>query len=90
MSERISAEQDFQNDITAVYNWARDWKLAFNESKILHLSFRTGVRALETTYVYVILFVLKTAGIIMSSDLNWSSHYDNILAPKEMHLYNIN
>ena len=89
MLHRILSLSDtscLQDDLDLVYNWSTHSGLSFNASKCCLLRFyNRSVSPVNATYhlgqsKIPLLDHCKDLGIIFSTDLSWSQHYNNISA----------
>ena len=77
-------EQSLQNNLHNLASWSVTSHLSFNPSKSIHVSFnqnistsyniRGNVNPINTTHSH------RDLGVIISDDLNWSTHHDAIIA----------
>ena len=70
-----------QDDLNSLSKWSKQWRLSFNVSKCVHLSFGTGKNP-KSALTYFIddtpiptNYLHRDLGITVASDLNWSSHH---------------
>ena len=79
----ISSRADclsLQHDLSLLANWSSSWKLTFNENKCSVVHFTRGQSSAILSYS-VNNTIISTAGsqkdlgVIMSSDMQWRSHY---------------
>ena len=77
-------QQLLQTDLNLLSNWSVVSHLSFNLSKSVHISFNSK---LFTSYTYELNNCLvnsqsshKDLGVIISTDLQWHHHHDNILS----------
>ena len=82
----LSDTSCLQDDLDLVYNWSTHSRLSFNASKCCLLRFyNRSVSPVNATYhlgqsEIPLLDHCKDLGIIFSTDLSWSQHYNNISA----------
>ena len=82
----ISSMQEstlLQQDLDAIENWSKSWKLHFNESKFVKLSINVTSNHLPTKYTIGSTVICekpchKDLGITISTDLSWTNHYNRI------------
>ena len=82
----ISSMQEstlLQQDLNAIENWSKSWKLHFNESKFVKLSINVSSNHLPTKYTIGSTVICekpchKDLGITISTDLSWTNHYNHI------------
>ena len=79
----ISSKADclsLQHDLSLLANWSSSWKLTFNKNKCSAVHFTRGQSSAILSYC-VNNTIISTAGsqkdlgVIMSSDMQWRSHY---------------
>ena len=84
--KQISSHQDschLQDDINAISTWAKQWCLSFNVPKIVHLRF-SKYSASQSLKYFINRQEICTSqshrdlGVTVSSNLSWTSHYNNI------------
>ena len=72
-----------QQDLTSLFNWSNHWKLSFNELKCMLIRFSASHPAVNISY-FLNQHQLsatnshKDLGIIVSSNLDWTDHYNYI------------
>ena len=72
-----------QQDLTSLFNWSNHWKLSFNELKCILIRFSASHPAVNVSY-FLNQHQLsatnshKDLGIIVSSNLDWTDHYNYI------------
>ena len=72
-----------QQDLTSFFNWSNHWKLSFNELKCILIRFSASHPAVNVSY-FLNQHQLsatnshKDLGIIVSSNLDWTDHYNYI------------
>ena len=72
-----------QQDLTSLFNWSNHWKLSFNELKCILIRFSANHPAVNVSY-FLNQHQLsatnshKDLGIIVSSNLDWTDHYNYI------------
>ena len=76
---------NLQTDLLNVSSWSLRWKLFFNETKFTHDHVRFCAANSDTTPTYTISGKVidhithhKGLGILFSSDLSWTEHYNHI------------
>ena len=71
-----------ENDINSLHCWSEQWSLLFNPTKIIQISFKSNLQTSYTIGTSSITKVEshKNLGIILSSNLTWDAHYDQIIA----------
>ena len=82
----ISSMQEstlLQQDLDAIENWIKSWKLHFNDSKFVKLSINVISNHLPTKYTIGITVICekpchKDLSITISTDLSWTNHYNRI------------
>ena len=72
-----------QADLDNIVNWSATWKLFFNHSKTVKLTFGSKGHHSSTSYYLenVVVSEKKThkdLGVMFSSTLSWNYHYDNL------------
>ena len=73
-----------QQDLNNISNWCLKWKLSFNESKCLIISFHSKSPSHPTSaysingHTISTNFQHKDLGIVMCSDCSWSAHISSI------------
>ena len=72
-----------QQDLTSLFNWSNHWKLSFNELKCILIRFSASHPAVNVSYVLnqhqlSATNSHKDFGIIVSSNLDWTDHYNYI------------
>lgn len=78
--------QLFQEDLNNIGIWSDTWKLNFNINKFAHVQFHTSrLPIVESTYNVCdselpICSSHKDLGMILSSNLSWTDHYNHIIA----------
>ena len=75
--------EDLQADLDSVSFWSTNWKLFFNENKFVHLCYWAGSPDVTPTYTINGRVIghktqHKDLGILFTSDLSWSQHYQLI------------
>ena len=73
---------ELQHDINSLNLWSVQWRLLFNPTKIVQISFKS---TLQTSYTIGRSSISKVdshkdLGIILSSNLTWDAHYDHIIS----------
>lgn len=84
----ICREEDaigFQEDLNNIDSWSLTWKLNFNISKFALVHFHSNHQEIGTSYSMRGNEITsckshKDLGVILSSDLTWTNHYQSILA----------
>ena len=72
-----------QQDLTSLFNWSNHWKLSFNKLKCILIRFSASHPAVNVSY-FINQHQLsatnshKDLGIIVSSNLDWTDHYNYI------------
>ena len=69
-----------QHDLSLLANWSSSWKLTFNENKCSVVHFTRGQSPAILSYSFNNTIIStagsqKDLGVIMSSDMQWRSHY---------------
>ena len=72
-----------QQDLTSLFNWSNHWKLSYNELKCILIHFSASCPAVNVSYFLnkhqlSVTNSHKDLGIIVSSNLNWTDHYNYI------------
>ena len=72
-----------QQDLTSLFNWSNHWKLSFNELKCILICFSASCPAVNLSYFLnqhqlSVTNSHKDLGIIVSSNLDWTDHYNYI------------
>ena len=82
----ISDAAHIQCDTDSLFDWGRKWILEFNHSKCVHMHFSQLLLHSKSFTFYLDGTPILTTrlhcdlGIILSSDLNWTAHYNHILS----------
>ena len=71
-----------QDDINSLNHWSEQWSLLFNPTKIVQISFKPNLQTSYTIGTSLVTRVEshKDLGIILSSNLTWDTHYNQIIA----------
>ncbi len=78
MSDCIS----LQTDLNRLWLWSQDWNLHFSEEKCVVMRFTTKCVPIASTFQYFIndeQLTVKGNHLILTSDLNWHDHCDQLL-----------
>ena len=75
----IASPQDssnLQGDLDAIAQWSLQWKLSFNHTKFVHLTFYKGMAQFDTSFSIMDQAITKNSshkdpGVTYCSDLNW-------------------
>ena len=74
--------QQLQQNLNSLTKWSEDWRMKFNTTKFIHLSFNTKFSIsyhVNSTHI-TSSNTHRDLGIILSSNLSWKEHYTSILS----------
>ena len=83
--ESISDAAHFQCDTDSLFDWSKKWRLEFNHSNCVHMHLSQLSHSKSFTFYLdgtpiQSMRLHRDLGIILSSDLNWTAHYNHILS----------
>ena len=80
-----SAANPLQSDLLSLSTWSSTWDLLFNESKFVYICV-SGLQVLIVPVVTISMAkplsnhpIIKILGVILTSNLNWSTHHNLII-----------
>ena len=85
--ENSTSQRVVQEELSHVYDWARDNKMTFNDSKFEHLHYRVQNQILNDNHYYTEVgsliekgAVVKDLGVIMDSEANFEAHIQTMIS----------